>query len=293
MGYEDRDYFRAERPSPGLGASLGSLSAMWLLIGTTVIAFLVQSGMQNAGNAGFVADHLALSVEGLKQFQVWQLFSYMLLHADGGHLFWNMIGLFFFLSVLQPLVPRNKLLLYYVLAGLGGALGRVAWTLAGMADPGTIVVGASGAVSGILAMAALRAPKTPFLLFFFIPCPLWLIAVLYLGGDLMGMVGGTSGRVASDAHIGGALVGLIIHFRPWERWSRRRRVRPSVSRNVDPSYPPPPPLGAHANRENERRQADDARVDELLERIHTQGMDSLSEEEREFLKRVSKRYRAG
>lgn len=289
MSIHDREWYREEE---GSSLRLGSLPARWVLIGGTFVAYLLQAAFENAGvrNGVFIRDHLALSLEAFAGGEVWQAVTYGLLHGDAGHLFWNLLGLFFFASVAETALSRGGLYRLYLGGLLGGAAGHLLWSLAA-GSGGVRVVGASGAVVAVLVFAALRAPRTPFLLFFVLPVPLALLAAFYVGWDLLQAVGGGGGGVAVQAHLGGAAAGALFHFRPWRRWGRPRRPAPAraaAPREKFPAMPPPDflPEDLHAPSEGE-----DSRVDALLERIHADGIGSLSEEEREFLNRVSRRWR--
>ena len=279
MSIHDRDYYREGH---GPGWSLAFLAPKWILIGVTAGAFVVQAAVENGrGPEGemFLLRHVALSLQGILRGELWQPVTYLLLHRGLGHLFWNMLGLWVFASVLEDrLLPAEQWRLY-LLGGLGGAAGHLAWGAAGLPGGHLPVIGASGAVTAVLVLASLRAPRAPVLLLF-VPVPLWVVGALFVGKDLVEALAGTAGEVAVQAHLGGAAAGALLHL-----WARRRRGRPAAARvsrreriaEDDALAPSPDP--------------EDSRVDALLERIHASGIGSLNEEEREFLKRASERYR--
>ena len=284
MSAGERDYWRETESG---GGWLSDLPARALVIGITVVAYLIQAAVENAGPGSerFVREHLALSLDGILRLELWQLLTHALLHGDVSHLFWNMVSLYGFGSIAESVATRGEFHRLYVLAALGGGAGWLAWAAAGL-EPGWMpAVGASGAVTGILVLAALRAPKAKILLFFFLPVSIWLLALVYVGGDVATALSGDTGGVAVSAHLGGAATAVLFQFRPWEGLRRRRRAgaRPSVlRRDLPPDLLAPPP----AREEEESR-----RVDALLERIHAEGIGSLSGEEREFLNEVSRRLR--
>jgi len=142
-----------------------------------------------------------------------------------------------------------------------------------------------------LVHAAFREPRRSYLLFFMLPVPLYLLAALFVGMDVLRTLTDSGGGVAVQAHVGGALVGALWHRVAWPRRRRgagpgRSAVRPSILRSDLPPdlLPPAPDRSARAEGE---------RVDALLDRIHAEGIQSLTEEEREFLNRVSRRLRGG
>jgi membrane associated rhomboid family serine protease len=278
LSVDDRDYWRG-RPEPAW--TLGRLTPRWVLIGSVTLAFLVQNAVANAGPApaDFLWREFPLSVEGLREGRLWQPITYLLLHVDFMHLFWNMLGLLFFASVLESRVSPSSVYGLFLAGGLAGAAGHVAWCLAGFDSTAHPVAGASGAVTALLVAGALRAPGAPFLMFLVLPVPLWVLGVVYLSRDVLAAVTDSAGDVAVQAHIGGAVAGAILTWRPWRAWSGRTASAPRHAR---------PERDAAREREDA---AVDARVDALLARIHAEGIGSLDEEEREFLRRASERYR--
>lgn len=289
MSLEDRDWMRGE---PRAGLSLAAVSPKWILIGGTVLAFIAQNAVENAGPRGeaFVHDHLALSHRGLRAGEAWQAVTYALLHAGPGHLFWNMAALWLFGTVAEDRLSRGRIFLLYLLGTLGGAAGCLLWSLADLRGGELPVVGASGAVMGVLAFAVVRAPRTPFLLFFVFPVPLVVLGGLFVGVDLLKAFSDDPGGVAVQAHFGGAAAGALFAWAPWARRragsaARKAPGRSEAFRDPDPPRLAPQPPAAKTGDD------DEVRMDALLDRIHASGITSLTEEEKAFLTRVSSRYR--
>jgi membrane associated rhomboid family serine protease len=277
VSVDDRDYYR-EQPESGL--RIADVPPTAILIGVNVIAYLLQVAVTNAGPASdlFVGRHLALSWDGICRFEIWQIATAPLLHADFMHLFWNMFGLYVFGGIASAQATRREYFRLYVASALGGSLAFVAWAAAGMEEGGVPMVGASGAVTGILLFAALRAPTAKILLFFVLPVSLWFIALMYIGVDVATALSRSVAGIAVMAHLGGAATAALLHF-GWRGAFRRKRRRVPLRGETE--------VAARSARED----ADAARVDALLERIHADGIGSLSDEEREFLKRASERRR--
>jgi len=276
VSVSDRDYWR-EEPR---GWALAGMAPKWLLAGGTALAYVVQAAAANADPRAeiFVLDHLALSVDGLASGEAWQVLTYALLHGDMGHLFWNLVALVMFLWVLEDVLPPTEVYRAYLVGALGGAAGHVLWVLAGLAPSSTPVVGASGAVTAIVVLAAFAAGRKVVFLFAVIPVPIWILGAVYVGLDVLRAILFAVDPVARDlagvavqAHLGGAAAGALLHLRPWARRTPRPRAVPTPPR--------------------EAAGAEEARMDSLLERIHSEGIGALTEEERSFLKRVSERYR--
>jgi membrane associated rhomboid family serine protease len=138
--------------------------------------------------------------------EVWRFFTSIFLHASASHLFFNMIGLYFFGKVLEEELKAKKFLLVYFLSGLVGSL---AYGLTS-ANP---VVGASGCIFGLMGFAMLTRPKKTIKLYVF-PLPLGLIAIIYAVIETMLVYFGemVSG-VAHIAHVAGMVVGVLFAFR--------------------------------------------------------------------------------
>lgn len=209
MSIEDRDWIREERPR---GFRLGDHPVHWVLIGATALAFLLQSAAENGSVRAllFFQRHLYLSLDGILSLEVWQAATYSLLHDGGAHLLVNLFGLFLFGAVAEEAAGRRGFLLLWGGGVLGGAAGHLLWSLAA-GHPGARVLGASGAVMAVLVFAALRAPRRPFAFFLVLPVPLYLLAAAFVAADLVRAATGTAGRVAVEAHLGGAAAGAILH----------------------------------------------------------------------------------
>jgi len=131
-------------------------------------------------------------------------------HAGGAHLAFNMITLYFFGPLLERILGAGAFLILY----FGSELSAHALTyVMHRTDPNYSAVGASGAISGVLFAFCLYAPLAMLGIMFIIPMPAILFAVLYvvvsiyaIGQRQPGMQGG----IAHEAHLGGALGGVVL-----------------------------------------------------------------------------------
>jgi membrane associated rhomboid family serine protease len=205
---------------------------------------------------------------------LWQLVTYGFLHSanEPMHLLGNLIGLYFFGTWLESLLGARRFLLVYM-AGIV-LPGLVQLLVALLLGQSLLVVGASGAVLLlVVAMATLRPQAMVIVLF--VPVRLWLVATVYVLLDLFGLVRG-AGNAAHVVHLGGAALGFVLAktgalwWDPWEAMETRKQARARQD-VLD----------------------DEARLDALLERIHKQGIASLSDSEKAFLKRMSTRRNGG
>ncbi len=173
-------------------------------------------------------------------FKPWQLFTHIFMHGSFMHILGNMFALWMFGSVLENLWGQKRFLIFYFVCGLGAAVLHMFFLsyefnsvsqkfLALQNDPSvpqylveqyryalveqlnTATIGASGAVFGILAAFVYLFPNTYIYLYFFVPVKAKWLGLLYFGYELFFAIRNTAGdNVARWAHIGGAVVGLIL-----------------------------------------------------------------------------------
>jgi rhomboid-like protein len=155
-------------------------------------------------------------------FKPWQPITYMFLHGGLGHLFSNMFGLFIFGPALEAYMGTNRFLKYYIITGIGAALLNTLlnyYQMSGMDQNSEMyfreamipMVGASGAIFGILMAFAFLFPNVEMMLLFF-PFPIKAKYFVTMYG-LYEFIQGTSGMqtgIAHFAHLGGLLTGFIL-----------------------------------------------------------------------------------
>lgn len=157
--------------------------------------------------------YLDLFPIGSPYFKPHQFVTYMFMHADIAHILLNMLGVYMFGSILENLWGAKRFLNFYLLCGLGAAalqLGISAYN-----DEFQILLGASGAVFGLLVAFAMMFPNTELQLYFFIPVK---AKYLVIGYALFELYNGffSHDNVAHFAHLGGLIVGVIIML-IWKR----------------------------------------------------------------------------
>jgi membrane associated rhomboid family serine protease len=211
-------------------------------------------------------------------FQIWRYVTYMFLHGGPFHLLFNMFALWIFGSDLEDYFGGRKFLQYYFFTGIGAGL-TVA-TLDLLTGQRSFVIGASGAVFGLLlAFGIIYAERTiTMLLFFFLPVTMKAKHFVILFGAVeffFGVSPGSSG-IAHFAHLGGMVFGLIYLKTPVGTLSwKGPGVLKSLQRRIK--------AGRSAH--------DDRRMDDLLRKVNDQGIQSLTEEEKQFLHRMSRSKR--
>jgi uncharacterized protein len=159
----------------------------------------------------FVYSYLALNPQYLAS-RPWTLITHMFVHASFDHLFWNMLFLFFFGIELERRVGENRFLTIFILSGIVAAFGQM------LVSTGTMV-GASGALYGVLGCLAIIAPEIRVLLFFIIPLSIRYAVILFALVDFLSI--GSPDNIAHMAHVVGLFVGLAFGWMMEKRQHRR------------------------------------------------------------------------
>jgi membrane associated rhomboid family serine protease len=216
-------------------------------------------------------------IDVIQHFKVWQVVTYAFVHGNGWHLFFNMFAVWMFGPHIEGMWGSRRFFRYYLLCILGAAAAQFAIA------PTTLVVGASGAVYGILLAFGLLLPDAVIYLFFFFPVRA-IQAVLFIALlTLVSAMSAGGSRVAHFAHLGGMLTGFLYFKVPL--WRDRLRTWRGEHRLRNP-------LGKPARRAPREPQDDLPReVDRILEKISSKGVESLTSDEHETMQRYAKRKR--
>lgn len=242
-----------------------------LLIVANIAVFMLQQGHPEVENAlAFVPAYFV--------HQPWTAITYMFLHADFGHIFFNMLSLFFFGPRVEDRLGGGRFLALYFVSGLFGAFTSM------ILSPNVGLVGASAGVYGVLLGFARLWPRAQLLIWGVIPVEArTLIIILTAVSLFMGGVG--VGNVAHFAHLGGFIGGWLV-LRLTGTRTVDDRLRP-----VQPARAPTPTPSATerwkqiqldrlhpVNREEAER---------VLAKLETRGPQSLTADEQAFLDRFS------
>jgi len=226
----------------------------YVLIALNVAVFLWQYVIMLGGGEawlvpgyGLVPSRLANDPPG----EAFTVLTSMFMHGGWGHLAGNMLFLYIFGDNVEDSVGHGRYLAFYVLAGAFAAAAQIG------VDPSSTVpmVGASGAIAGVLGAYMVLHPSAPitilvppplmFFIGFFIELPAWIVAGGWFAWQVMSGVGSLgsaeSGGVAFFAHVGGFVAGLLA-IRPFhagrervdrDRWSGWRPPSRAQTRPLD------------------------------------------------------------
>ena len=129
------------------------------------------------------------------------------IHGDGLHIFMNLLALYFMGPFLEVQIGTPAFLAMYFACLLAGS----AWTyLDHFRDGNYRALGASGAISGIMAAASIFGPLQEILVFFVLPMPFILATALYIGWSVWASHNQVRDGIGHAAHLGGALMGIAL-----------------------------------------------------------------------------------
>jgi membrane associated rhomboid family serine protease len=183
------------------------------LIIANIAVFLSQLAFRHLFNSSLIEDFFGLSPWNVTHnLTLWQFATYMFLHGGVGHIFFNMLTLYMFGNELVRYWSPRRFLIYYFVTGIGA--GFCSWIVATRSL--SIVIGASGAIYGLLLAYGLTYPNRIVYLNFLFPIRVkWLVVIMGAVAFLSSITGSDSG-VANIAHLGGMAVGyLFLKGRDW------------------------------------------------------------------------------
>jgi membrane associated rhomboid family serine protease len=218
----------------------------------------------------------------------WTLFSSLFAHFGLLHLFSNLLFLFFAGNTYERFYGPKRLLHLYIIGGLAGNLTEILAHLLfpALQNSSFSIVGASGAIMAIFSALAFAQPQLQVQLFGIFPLKIIFLALFFFLKDLSSL--GSPDQIAHFAHLGGALFGLLSIQQFWHI----RMAQPWLGLNFQTKKPKLKvkkggrPLNDDQYREN--KQAKQAQLDKILDKIAKRGYDALSKEEKDFLFQQSK-----
>lgn len=269
MGLFDRDYMR-----PGYRNEIFSTRPVWVLIFINVIIEIMGAPV----NWGLFSMP--------QYFRPYQLLTAGFVHADFGHIFFNMYGLYLFGSIVARRMPEVR---FYLLYFAGVLAGNVLYLAVNFGRMGCLV-GASGAVCAMMMAAAMLEPERRFVMIFapMSPMKMSTLVICYAALEMFLEIFSARGSIAHLAHLGGFLGGYLylkILFGGALAWDPFRRDPGKTVNFSGFKEPPPPPRGGGNTR------VSPAELDALLDKISRDGINSLTPEEYNRLRQAREEMR--
>ena len=151
--------------------------------------------------------------EVLDRFWVWELATYMFLHAGPFHILFNMLALWMFGTELERVWGTRYFLKFYFVTGIGAAILTVLFSLLPFSFASALqysrIVGASGAIYGLLLAYALYFPDRPIYMYLVFPVPAKIFVLIMGALAFYASLSESGGGVASATHLGGLVVGYL------------------------------------------------------------------------------------
>ncbi|MCJ7543485.1 MAG: rhomboid family intramembrane serine protease [Phycisphaerae bacterium] len=266
MPLDHRPYMQAGRPyGGGYGFSLPRPPRVTLgLILACAAVFLlgISPGLR-------AVLHDSLSLPSSKPAEVWRLITFQFVHAGSGHFLWNMIGLYFFAPPLERAWGGRRFLAFYLFCGVFAGVCYLLLSL--FVGAPTFLVGASGGILACLMACAILYPH--FLVIIF---PIRWVAGFYALFFFLGVV--YERDLSGAAHLGGMVAGAIWLWVLPRAHAAGAGLRGRLREGA-------------WQRKLQQRQAEQEELDRILQKIHDQGLGSLSPKECRTLQQASRRQR--
>ncbi len=206
---------------------------------------------------------------------IWQPFTYMFMHGNIWHVLINMFVLWMFGSELESIWGKGEFLKYYFITGVGSGL---IWLLFNIVNPNSILIGASGAVYGILLAFGMMFPNRTVYLYFLFPVKVKYF-VIFLGAMAFVSSLGQGSNISHLTHLSGMIIGYIYLKSNWQI----KKIRFSVHKKIT----------EYKTQTTERKMEKKARfkgeIDQILDKINEVGYNGLTAAERERLYEASRK----
>ena len=201
---------------------------------------------------------------------IWQPITYMFIHGDFFHVFMNMFVLWMFGSEMESIWGRKEFLKYYFITGIGSGL---IWLLFNINNPYSLLIGASGAIYGILLAYGLMFPNRKVLIYFLFPIKVKFFVILLGAIAFFSSIGDGGSNISHLTHLSGMLIGFI-YLKSSLTFSKLLFFWNTKLLEIK-----------HKKDEKKQAKQIDAQknINVLLDKINDSGYDSLTEEEKDEL----------
>lgn len=260
-------------------------SALTILLVINISIFFIINISSGIFNSDVITNYLALPLN-LHEFllKFWTLFTYMFSHKDLGHVFYNMLLLYFTAQTFLNFLSEKKLVYVYMMSGLfGGITLLILSAIFPSAFAYSVLFGASAAVIGIVASLAIYIPNLSVSLFGIVEMKYKYYALLIFAvSTIIDFNVNTGGKIS---HFGGAFFGLFFGYmlksgKDLSEMSFYFRKKKSNLKVV------------HSNKSvktQEQSSTNQQTIDALLDKISKNGYENLSKTEKELLFKLSQK----
>ena len=217
--------------SSGFGFGGSWTPAVKALTIACVIGFLLTVFDRFSGPPFLFFDKFGLMPAAItERYYFWQLVTYIFLHGGFFHIIFNIFGLYMFGSELEATWGTREFTKFFFLCGIGGGLTSVVVSPHSQAQ----IIGASGAIFGLLVAYGVLFPNRPIYLYMIIPIPAKWFVIIYGAINFLSARYVADSGVAYVTHLGGMLFGfvylkggrMLFDFRGrYDRWQRNRLRR--------------------------------------------------------------------
>lgn len=265
----------------------------------TIIADNIILGGSSLGN--IITEYFAIIPfsNPYASFYPWQLITYQFMHGGLMHIGMNMFILWMFGMEIENIMGSRKFLVFYLLAGIGGGLLQL--FVGSGASP---IIGASGAVYGVMVAFALFFPNRLIYVYMLIPVKAKYLIVFVMVMEFMSV--GNGDFTAHLAHLGGAIVGfLFITYDKTHNFNFDRLFdlfKSDSNQTSNPTFTKKKSGFSFGKKDvqeaeyydinsknSSAQQADQKSIDEILDKISESGYKNLTETEKKILFDASKK----
>lgn len=269
---------------------------IWINIAVFIVLFVVQLITKLFLLQGFdLTQYIGLSSDLGSLWKVWTIFTYMFVHLDLWHIFFNMLLLYMFGQLFVSSFNYKQLGSLYFLGGVaGGLLFLIAYNLIPYyveTAGNSLLIGASGAVMAIIFGISFYRPDFKVRLFFVIDIKLIYLALGLFILDFIALTSSNAG--GAIAHIGGAAMGILFA----QQMKQGKDITKFITHTIDNlvglfKKGPRKPSGKFTGKFQERRDAynynarkkeHNEQIDKILDKIKASGYNSLTKDEKKQL----------
>ncbi|RHY46983.1 hypothetical protein DYB30_011068 [Aphanomyces astaci] len=192
------------------------------LIGANALVLFMWQTVDTSSKRQFMVTNFTTSPAHIMSGRVHTLLTAAFSHADTGHFFGNMLGLFFFGREVCAILGPKRFLGLYLGSAVAASLAQVV-SQPLYSSRNSLSLGASGAVNAVTAFSICMFPHSTILLMFVLPLPAYVVGSLFILRDIWGAVGDRNTGVGHVAHLAGAGIGMFYYRRMFGRRSGFRR----------------------------------------------------------------------